>query len=437
MQKDYFKKGDKVFIIRTPIQGGDDGLYISPEMFRLVNDFTADLEVYSLHNRNDWITLKHTTFRHGGRDGEWYWTFRASDVAFASSKDLDVGDEAVVFRKVSNEDYPRSSWPEEEVNIGSTIGITGIYDESSTYEKHLRGDQGGYYDWRALAPTDRARKEKEEVKDKEPKKREPLHELLNSQVKGYSCCHWALRGDETDYIYAQAPCHAGFSKQYNWRVVLEAVENIKQHEKELEDSNKKDYRDFVEYILNRSPWKECFLTKDVDKAFDEGVYYNVEMDHAQVLSAAVALRTGSEFPHQLLRFTQNVDEGWAENVSLLMAYFFDNKGLGLVPLTDAHHTLSAGQSAQRVLDFFGKGQWNVGVMCGKPFRERNNYHISRAIAPNRGLDKIKEEDSIFTWLKIQIKGLKQIDAGFGQKIDKFTEEQRKALFEIVNKRLNG
>ena len=202
MQKDYFKVGDKVFIIRELDEkryaDAQNGPGMMPRMKQWVNNFDLNLTVSHVgENHKDWLTVDNG-------EGE-SWTFNANDVAFAASRELGVGGKAIVFRKVCQyAGYPKASWPGDDHMIGQQINIKEVYNPTNLWEKHLRDVGGGYFDWRSLAPVrDDGVKEKKKKKEEvptAPKEKPPLHELLNKGSGSGSCCSFAIRFEKDDYV---------------------------------------------------------------------------------------------------------------------------------------------------------------------------------------------------------------------------------------------
>jgi hypothetical protein len=85
---------------------------------------------------------------------------------------------------------------------------------------------------------------------------------------------------------------------------------------------------YYDYLLNRSPWSECYITKDVTTIAEGGVISRGGGDKWLTVSSCVALRFPSEHPDRLktwLYLTQKL--GVHEDKAMLLAnrYNFDPK----------------------------------------------------------------------------------------------------------------
>lgn len=83
--------------------------------------------------------------------------------------------------------------------------------------------------------------------------------------------------------------------------------------------DKNAIRKWVSFILNRSVYKDVFLTKNVQAAWRYGVQVDVNKPTSQCITGMIGLREGWEFPEILKTFTFLTKNGIDENVSFILS----------------------------------------------------------------------------------------------------------------------
>lgn len=159
-----------------------------------------------------------------------------------------------------------------------------------------------------------AKKEEEAiVKPPAPveKPKEPsLNDLIIEQwkTKEYrGICFFGLRtnGGKEQYINASGACHASFNMGYGAQrgPITEACDNISLHGAKGQNDVPADmwpaYKKAVQWLINESPARHQFITKDVGDAEENGIYYDVTKPTSHVVASAIFLREFSEFPARL------------------------------------------------------------------------------------------------------------------------------------------
>lgn len=438
-----FRKGDKIFIIRELSEeryGGGRGPGANEKMKLWVNNFGLNLSVVEVYNdyRHSWIRIQNDD------DNLESWTFLIDDVAFAEMRNKNVGDEVGLFRILKSSEYPKACTPLriEGVKLPGVDEVIEVYQEGRNYCTHYKFVDGRYFDWRSFCPPDRITgevqvdKKKKKVKKIKPK---ALSTELKEKCKGRCTCAFAIRWkdkvawDGTDrYIDGHAPCHAAF--KHNGHPVVEAVEWIKNHLDKIPEQNRQAYREYVYWILNDSPWAPVFKTKSLMIAFKNGVQYNVDKSQAELLSAAVALRVGSEFHSKdLIIWKWIKDQGFSGNTAWLIAsmYSLKNGVLTYSGNSGGHHTIVSSQSKNSIISFFqGKG-FNPDVCQGKMSEGKGKYAISEAIG------KLNGAITIGDWLKSLVV-VDKVDDGWGGKVDgPINKDVTKKFIASVENVLNG
>lgn len=162
----------------------------------------------------------------------------------------------------------------------------------------------------------------------------------------------------------------------------------------------KEYLEFVDYMLNRSPWANCFLTKDVQKALKEGVYGNVDVGVSRLSCSAIALRQGSEFPHKLNTFIFLKNKGFSENLSWFMAQGVHKADEWRKSGIEGwHDTFESVMNLDDVVQFFNTG-WHTEE--GLPLRKsKSHYSIFKSIGSSYDGPQLK---TFFNNLKTTVIG---------------------------------
>ena len=202
----------------------------------------------------------------------------------------------------------------------------------------------------------------------------PLGNELRRQVgKQQSCCHFAREFENGNRTYdVNAPCHANLGYGENCDVLVDDIGYVQQPP---------IYKDFVHYMLNESPFKDQFLTKDVEKAIQHGVYYDVDKEYNRVVCSAVALRQGNEHAYRLSAFKYFKEKGFSANVSWCLAQPITliNGKFGLDTMGGGHDVFMRDMAADSFFKFFKEGFWNPVI---NSYRNRKEYYsLYSAITP--------------------------------------------------------
>lgn len=143
----------------------------------------------------------------------------------------------------------------------------------------------------------------------EKPKKPSLNDLIIKQWKEKAyrgLCFFGLRtnGGKATYINASGACHASFNVGYGdgRGHITEACDNISLHgaapdgQQDVQPANWPAYKKAVQWLLSESPISPQFITKNVDVAEKNGVYYDVTKPTSHVVASAIFLRELSEFP---------------------------------------------------------------------------------------------------------------------------------------------
>lgn len=207
--------------------------------------------------------------------------------------------------------------------------------------------------------------------------------VAKSNRLGVTCSSYAFAFEDGDeLINHYTACHAGFHHiPKRLTCVVESVCNKHAQIKERDEESGKVYRQFVDYMINRSPWKTAFTPCDVDKAIAEGVYVNLDEKYSNVVNALIALRVGHEYNYRLTTWKWLMNKGFDENVAWAASQFlyFDGKIFTLNLPTGAHDWLAPCVTVENYLKFFKDGfQFCQNEPCLRDAINRQ-YQVTTAI----------------------------------------------------------
>lgn len=153
-----------------------------------------------------------------------------------------------------------------------------------------------------------------------------LRAKINEELKEqgiYHICSYGLRWEKgerlqiNDLCFARAKYEAYYDKLDKKGEIVELALSLKHASYYGKDE--KAIRKWVSFILNRSVFKDVFLTKNVQAAWRYGVQVDVNKPTSQCITGMIALREGWEFPKLLETFTLLTRNGIDENVSYILA----------------------------------------------------------------------------------------------------------------------
>lgn len=223
--------------------------------------------------------------------------------------------------------------------------------------------------------------------------------------------------DGKEYKYKQfgpGPCHGNFSKSsvysytsntltgVDWKA-LSAVQPLQ--------TSKEGALNFFDYLFNRSPFAEVFITKDPVDAMKNGIVANTDLPENLVLSAFVASRFPTESYVKDMKERFRVWEeikafGFSENFAFIFSQVFkftNTKKYEVIymPHTSGHCTFEYNNASEAYYHNFIN---NTPVkLSDKTFKENGGYG-GRSFS-GTGIWQTKGDDGAFSrWMK----GLKPI-----------------------------
>jgi len=125
----------------------------------------------------------------------------------------------------------------------------------------------------------------------------------------------------------------------------------------------KSFNQYLFYIFNESPFKDFFITKRVCDAHRYGVKCNTNKLLTEYLTGCVAIREYWEHVDNLSTWNVFVKEGVHKDIALILAYLFQQDGIGKFKVKNIFatgHALFGCSSKKMLSDFLVKGCYTAG-----------------------------------------------------------------------------
>jgi hypothetical protein len=187
-----------------------------------------------------------------------------------------------------------------------------------------------------------------------------LSSVLKASIKprGGNIVSYALRFTYMgDQIHAHDICNARMNWVYgtpNKSQCTDIVQDVAWISKKS-DVNMTHFKAYVKWLLNASPWKDCFLTKDLSSAFRYGVKFNVDKSISQIAAAGIVLREGTEHSWRLKLFNKLMKDGFSGDVAFLVSYAVKGDGVySFQGFGGSHRVLSPTMHWGKLKEFFNK-----------------------------------------------------------------------------------
>ena len=204
-------------------------------------------------------------------------------------------------------------------------------------------------------------------------------------------CSYVLRmADGGELWNLGDACHARLILPRNSCDVTHVVLNNSLNFDKLSVADQRYYVEYLHYILNESPWANVFLNKSALEVSKKGVLLDVTVGINHLVSAAVAMRIGTEYASRLKMFSFSKKMGFSSHVSWLLSQLCyvgeGNLFTGPIQFNDlngAHNVIASLRSLEHVLRFLKTGK-GVELANNVPFfqSQRVEYKILDYIAPD-------------------------------------------------------
>ena len=255
------------------------------------------------------------------------------------------------------------------------------------------------------------------VQTDEDKRKVAKEQFHNAIMKDSGVSQWLYRTNAGWKHFVGAACHAPLRGD---GVIHEHYEGIAGVYKKLDADGKNEYRRWFDYLVNRSPWKDVYITKDIDEALISHVEINVNLSSPIVMGAITILRTGHEYSVSRKLFCHLVDKGVPEFAAMAATSFIhhgvdDYKHGGV----NSNHTIfNERMNPLAILQFMLDGysdkvKNNQRYTWTRTVRGEWSFGIFNAIAPTSDFNK-----SDIPWLEETKGGFSKL---FRVDLDKFKE----------------
>lgn len=217
-------------------------------------------------------------------------------------------------------------------------------------------------------------------------------ELKEKQKKRgiLNLCTYGIRWEKGERLQVNDVCHARARyNPYNADVDKEGeireVAALLDHALALV-ANKKQIRKWVSYIILRSPFKDCFKTKNMQAAWRYGVQMDVDKPTSQVVASLIALREGWEFKNLLKVFNILVKNGVNEDVAFVLSRVVSERdGKWFKASWGGHQTLGYVLGKEEIKSLIKNGLKKID----KPIRYNgDSYSIHKTSGTYEGKDCI-------------------------------------------------
>lgn len=191
----------------------------------------------------------------------------------------------------------------------------------------------------------------------------------------------------------------------------DAIVIIDEYYKLFEEETKKHYREFLNYLFNDSPWKQCFLTKIVAFAVEHYVAFDVNQPATHVNSAQQVMRQFSEFQHVRDDYAAFRKHFSVAHSVFLVCYFQRRGGEQYIIRPDSGHTcVYAYGITDQIKRTFKQGEL---VACDTEFKKKrhNLYGICCAVAKTAEYKDMRKAGN-FTFDAMTLTGKKFDEAGW-------------------------
>lgn len=245
------------------------------------------------------------------------------------------------------------------------------------------------------------------------------------------------------------PCHAALNdvrialKDGSTKGALAAIEHIGYKQKIFgKKEDKQAFVKYVDYIVNRSPWRSAFHPKQGRNVIKTGADINVDVSANVVAGGCIALRMSHEF--QLApNFGHFKKLGYDDHVAFLLAWSFvpAKEGYYIGSMTSGHSAIGGTDiGAGALLSFFRNGYNEEEVKPKSPWGAGvNRYKVIDPVA-NTKVDKklSKEVQEAFSWRALVTKKCPTKAIGKGWDVKNVVpNEDVTAFAEFIKKELEA
>ena len=227
-------------------------------------------------------------------------------------------------------------------------------------------------------------------------KQTPLRRQLNNELsdKHPHVATYAIRGVDNQggvvtATHVQDICHARLVSGNKWASVTDVALHIGNYftTNHFDDEQANAYKEYISWVLCKSPWAMAFKTKHVWVATRYGIEMDVMVSHNIIAAAAIALRLGSEYTDFSVNWKLFMKHGMTANQAFLAASFTNlitkngKKEISFNFHMGGHHVVSTSQRFKGLVKFLENG-YSKEEQSKKPFNKGSTrYSILDPISP--------------------------------------------------------
>jgi hypothetical protein len=244
--------------------------------------------------------------------------------------------------------------------------------------------------------------------------RQVLKKAMIDQNAGERICSYLYRtvnGEEK--MACDAICYA---QVRNHSPIVEFATSLINHKKHLTVDEMVIFKKWVEYLITISPWAKCYNPTTVEDALENGISFNTDLPHSQLVGAAIALREGHEYSRRLYTFDHMLEQGYNGNVAYMISMNVSiNKDLKVtqVRCSDNHTALTDKAPDDEIISFFTKG---FPDLKQKPCKEKSDaFKIYNTATPSSDSYGQETDDSFYKTVHRALKS-KKTGKGFDEQI---------------------
>lgn len=169
--------------------------------------------------------------------------------------------------------------------------------------------------------------------------------------KGNGISFFAVKADGERYIRVGQICHG------SWGIsrMTEHYENISYYYDKTPKEYKEYFKEYVDYVINESPWARAFTTKRVGVGLAHNLKMNLDNHPSIVMGGVIAIRSTYEFNKLLPAYAFLRKQGFSRRTSFLVSTLFDEQVEQLMPYRALHALWDVTACLEAVIKFMKKG----------------------------------------------------------------------------------
>ena len=190
----------------------------------------------------------------------------------------------------------------------------------------------------------------------------PFKDLGRNAYFGFLYEDGGMSPIEGGACHASVLNHGRHTKQYEDKSVVAIVSRILR-DQQTEFTQSENSIRFYDWLFNRSPFQQVFLTKDSDACMKEG-WCVVDCNNPanMVQAGLIATRNTWEFPSNIDRWASFVDKGVKEDLAFLIVHFlsiFDVNEVALTTRPNGHAVIGSSLSLKGARAFINHKPMNL------------------------------------------------------------------------------